>query len=77
MKKPLVRTRYERMSLATQLAEKLQEHSDPYVQAMGISIKYTLAARISTLNKVIDQFPEQELIRKVLRVHGLPLKRSA
>lgn len=62
-----IRTRYQRMSLAMQMGKLLEDHADPYVQAMGLAIAYTLGAPTSTLNNVLDQFPKQAiaLIRKV------------
>jgi hypothetical protein len=65
MSKPIkIRTRYQRMRLAYLLAETLKEHPDPKVQEKGIEITYALAAPMSTLNNLLDQFPP-DLIRRV------------
>ena len=54
-----IRTRYQRMLLASKAAEILTTHNDPAVQELGLVIKYALGAPIATLNNVLDQFPKE------------------
>lgn len=59
-----IRTRYQRMTLATRAAEILREHDDPKVQELGLVITYALGAPIATLNNVLECFPKT--LRKAL-----------
>lgn len=58
MKEIKIRTRYQRMALATKAAEILKQHDDPKVQELALCIVYALGAPTATLNNVIDQFPK-------------------
>lgn len=51
-----IRTRFQRMQAAYELAESLRSHGDPRVSNTAHEITTLLGAPITTLNNVIDGF---------------------
>ena len=70
MQKPLkIRTKYQRMRLAHELAGLLLGHLDARVSNIGHEIQTVLGAPIGTLNNVLDCFESESkrVVREVMK----------